>query len=288
MTQFSIKDLADFSGIKPHTIRIWEQRFNFLKPNRTETARRVYNPEELNLFLEVMLLNQNGYKISKIAGMSMEDKLRLIEKMDDSQQKLRTINELIIAMAEMDKEKFERILHISIRYWGLDSTVMEVLLPFCDKTGLLQDPENKYYVENIAVIEQPVRQKIYLGIENLNPIVQHDRTVLLLHTPGDQQHLNLLFLQYLVKGEGFKTLHISNALSFDHIKTILEIKKPDYLVVHPSDKEKKGNLSRFLQHISELLPALQFISIGNPLSVKGVDNRYKHAADIKEGKAMIK
>ena len=56
MTQFSIKDLADFSGIKPHTIRIWEQRFNFLKPNRTETARRVYNPEELNLFLEVMLL----------------------------------------------------------------------------------------------------------------------------------------------------------------------------------------------------------------------------------------
>src|SRR5688500_2615172 len=131
MTQFSIKDLADFSGIKPHTIRIWEQRFNFLKPSRTETARRVYNPEELNLFLEVMLLNQNGYKISKIAGMSMEDKLRLIEKMDESQQKLRTINELIIAMAEMDKDKFEQILHISIRFWGLDSTLMEVLLPFC-------------------------------------------------------------------------------------------------------------------------------------------------------------
>jgi MerR family transcriptional regulator, light-induced transcriptional regulator len=287
MTQFSIKDLADFSGIKPHTIRIWEQRFNFLKPNRTETARRVYNAEELNLFLEVMLLNQNGYKISKIAGMSMEDKLRLIEKMDESQQKLRTINELIIAMAEMDKDKFEQILDISIRYWGLESTIMEVLLPFCDKTGLLQDPENKYYVENIAVIEHAVRQKIYLGIEYTVAQSQRDKTVLLLHTPADQQHLNLLFLHYLMKGAGFQTLHISNTLSFDHIKTIIGIKKPDYLVIHPSQKEKRGNLSRFLQHVSELFPSLQFISIGNPVSLKGIDMRYRHAADIKEGKSMI-
>lgn len=287
MTQFSIKDLADFSGIKPHTIRIWEQRFNFLKPNRTETARRVYNPEELNLFLEVMLLNQNGYKISKIAGMSMEDKLQLIDKMDASQQKLRTINELIIAMAEMDKEKFEMILDVSIKYWGLDATILEVLLPFANKTGLLQDPDNKYYVENIAVIEQSVSQKIYLGIENIKVPGTQLKTVLLLHTPEDRQHLNLLFLQYMLKQRGFKTLLISNNLSFDHIKTIIGIKRPDYLVVHPSLKEKRGNLSRFIQRVSEQFNSVHFISIGNMLSVKGIETRYKHAAAIQEANALI-
>jgi MerR family transcriptional regulator, light-induced transcriptional regulator len=287
MTQFSIKDLADFSGIKPHTIRIWEQRFNFLKPNRTETARRVYNPEELNLFLEVMLLNQNGYKISKIAGMSMEDKLQLIDKMDASQQKLRTINELIIAMAEMDKEKFEMILDVSIKYWGLDATIQEVLLPFSNKTGLLQDPENKYYVENIAVIEQSVRQKLYLGIEHIKVPAAQGKTVLLLHTPEDRQHLNLLFLQYMLKQRGFKTLHISNHLSFDHIKTIIEFKRPDYLVVHPSLKEKRGNLTRFIQRIGDQFTTVQFISIGNTLSVKGIESRYKYAAAIQAANDLI-
>ena len=287
MTQFSIKDLADFSGIKPHTIRIWEQRFNFLKPNRTETARRVYTPEELNLFLEVMLLNQNGYKISRIAGMSMEDKLQLIDKMDPSHQKLRTINELIIAMAEMDKEKFEMILEVSIKYWGLEATIGEVLLPFSNKTGLLQDPENKYYVENIAVIQQSVAQKIYLGMELIKAPAIQSRTVLLLHTPGDQQHLNLLFLQYMLKQRGFKTLHISNNLFFDHIKTIIEFKKPDYLVIHPSLKEKRGNFTRFIQRVAEQFPAIQFISIGNTVAVKGIEARYKHAAGIAEGSAFI-
>jgi MerR family transcriptional regulator, light-induced transcriptional regulator len=287
MTQFSIKDLSDFSGIKPHTIRIWEQRFTFLRPNRTETARRIYNSRELNLFLEVMLLNQNGHKISKIAVMTIEEKLEAISKMDESRQKLRTVNELIISMAEMDKEKFEMILEVSISCWGLHQTIQQVILPFAEKIGLLQDPDNKYYIENISVIEQSVRQKIYLGIEHTEAVSREEKTVLFFHTPGDQQQMNLLFLQYLVETSGFKTLHITNNLSLDSLETIIRYKKPDYVVTHPSKKEKKGNLIKFVHQLSDELPSTQFITIGDPLTGKGNDGSYKHASNIYEGKSMI-
>ena len=126
-----------------------------------------------------------------------------------------------------------------------------------------------------------------MGIENIKVPATQVKTVLLLHTPEDQQHLNLLFLQYMLKQRGFRTLYIGNNLSFDHVKTIIEFKRPDYLVVHPSLKEKRGNLTRFIQRIFDQFATIQFISIGNVLSVKGIEFRYKHAAALQEGNALI-
>jgi hypothetical protein len=219
--------------------------------------------------------------------MTIEEKLSAISQMDESRQKLRTINELIIAMAQMDKEKFEMILEVSINCWGLHPTIQQVVIPFAEKTGLLQDPDNKYYIENISVIEQSVRQKIYIGMERTERVIQKAKTVLLFHTPGDQQQMNLLFLQYLVEYAGFTTLHITGNLSLDNLETIIRYKKPDYIVTHPSKKEKKGNLVKFVHQLKEFLPASQFITIGDSLSIKGNDSNYKHAADIYEGNAMI-
>lgn len=112
MGNFTIKDLAEFSGVKQHTIRIWEHRYSFLQPQRSPSLHRTYTSEELGMLLDVALLNKSGYRISSINKMSVEEKLQLAAKLSDQQK--RVINELIVCMARMDVLHFEKAVNNSI------------------------------------------------------------------------------------------------------------------------------------------------------------------------------
>ena len=134
VTQFSIKDLEKISGIKAHTLRIWEQRYGILKPTRTDTNIRCYCNEELKNILNVSLLNNNGYKISKIATLSkaqIADEVNKIVNSDtpDSEQ----IEGLIISMVDMDELRFEKIISNNILRTGFSHTIEAVIYPFLHK-----------------------------------------------------------------------------------------------------------------------------------------------------------
>ncbi len=165
MSTYSIKDLEQLSGIKAHTLRIWEQRYNLLNPKRTDTNIRFYDDNDLKLILNVALLNDNGYKISKIASMNQEEMRAEVMKLTD-----RTlthddqIHALTICMIEMDEERFDKVLSTNILKLGFEQTMMNIVYPFMSKIGVLWqtgaiNPAHEHFISNL------VRQKLIVAID---------------------------------------------------------------------------------------------------------------------------
>src|SRR5690242_657337 len=164
---FTIKELESLSGIKAHTIRIWEQRYGFLKPLRTPTNIRTYNNEELKTLLTVALLNKYGYKISRIDGMDARQREQevLALHFDDARQE-HLVNELLGCMVDMNVHGFESILNRQIAAEGIEATILKVVFAFLEKTGILWqtgriNPAHEHVVSNL------VRQKVIAAIEEL-------------------------------------------------------------------------------------------------------------------------
>ena len=138
MSNYSIKDLEKYTGVKAHTIRIWEQRYNLLEPHRTETNIRYYDDNDLKTLLNIALLNKNGYKISKIAKMSVDEIVHKVADISEVNFENATqLDALTISMIEMDEYKFDRIISTNIEQIGFERTMLEIINPFLEKLSLL-------------------------------------------------------------------------------------------------------------------------------------------------------
>ena len=138
MNSFTIKDLENLSGIKAHTIRIWEQRYSFIKPERTDTNIRYYSNDELKKILNVALLNKYGYKISHIDKMNdgeIKEKILALNQMEALQERI--VNELIQSMVDIDMERLEMILDKYIAVRGIEKTITQIIFPFLEKINIL-------------------------------------------------------------------------------------------------------------------------------------------------------
>jgi len=274
MTSFSIKDLAELSGVKQHTIRIWEQRYSFLHPKRTSASHRTYTVEELNVLLNVALLNQNGYKISHIDKMTLEDKVQVVATIVQQQQKI--VHELIIQMAKMNAKEFDKVLNHGIHAWGIHEAIQHILLPFCEKVGLLFKGYNKNYLENIIVIKQIIKQKLLLGIENAVALNTRDKKALFFLPAGEQQELPLLYLQYLLKMQGFETLYLGQHVSIESLEMIIRHTKQDYIITMLVKRISRPLLVSFVEKLPKLFGRSSFISIENHLPLEK-QKHYKYA-----------
>jgi MerR family transcriptional regulator, light-induced transcriptional regulator len=196
---YSIKDLEMISGIKAHTLRIWEQRYHIIHPKRTPTNIRFYEDDDLKHLLNISLLNKNGLKISKIASMSEEEIAEAVSDLskgsfEDSVQ----IDALTISMMELDEIKFETIIAANLQNLGFERTMMEVIYPFLDKLSLLWitgsiHPVQENFISNL------VRQKLIAAIDALSANKSCHAGFTLYLPEGESQELSLLFLQYLIK-----------------------------------------------------------------------------------------
>ena len=179
MNAFTIKDLENLSGIRAHTIRIWEQRYNFLKPKRTETNIRFYNNEELRILLNVALLNKYGFKISHIDKMDDEELQNRVLSLSQSQaQQERIVNGLIQDMVELEIDRFEEEVDAYISLKGIERTISHIIFPFLEKIGILWttshiNPAQEHLVSNV------IRQKLVVGIETTTSSITVDKSFLL-------------------------------------------------------------------------------------------------------------
>jgi MerR family transcriptional regulator, light-induced transcriptional regulator len=275
MVNFSIKDLEDFSGVRKHTIRIWEKRYRLLQPKRTETMQRSYTAVELNILLETALLNQSGYRISRIARMSENEKCKIVSTY--AQKQLRAVHNLIICMAEMDIAQFEMLLDGCIQNWGIHETITGVIVPFLERIGLWQKVESKSYVENILLITPLMEQKLHVGIEQAVSSKPGNKTVLLFLPPGERQQLPLLYLKYQLKLRGYKTLYLSTHIRCEALKAISLYKNPDYIIATLLERGNHSTLVPFVEDMSISLPATKMFTIGNSLSLReGNQLHYTH------------
>ena len=229
---FTIKELETLSGIKAHTIRIWEQRYQFLKPSRTSTNIRRYNNEELKTLLTVALLNKYGYKISRIDEMPpdkrMEAALQLQEP--DARQEY-IINELIGCMVDLKSVDFEKLLNQQIAEQGIEETVTGVIFTFLERVGILWQTNRLRPVQE-HITTSIIRQKIIHAIEGLSFAEAESPLFVLFLPEGEHHELGLLYVYYLLRKQGLAALYLGANVPLKDLEYVVEVKKPDYLYLH--------------------------------------------------------
>lgn len=262
MNAFTIKDLENLTGIKAHTIRIWEQRYQFLKPSRTDTNIRYYSNDDLKKILNIALLNRHGFKISHIDKMSeVEIQERILTLTLAQAQQERMVNDLIQYMVDLETESFEEQLSHYIAARGIERTITQIIFPFLERIGILWvtnhiNPAQEHLVSNI------IRQKLILGIEGVSTALQTNKTVLLFLPEGEYHEIGLLFMYYVLRTRGIKVLYLGANVPLKDIEFVANIKKPDFLYTHVTSNANNFNFDRFLQNAHKKLGNYKIIVSG--------------------------
>lgn len=262
MNSFTIKDLENLSGIKAHTIRIWEQRYSFIKPSRTDTNIRYYSSEELKKILNVALLNKYGFKIShidKMADGEIREKILSLNQAEAMQERI--INDLIQCMVDIDIEKLEQILDKHIATKGIERTITQIIFPFLEKIGILWltnhiNPAQEHLVSNI------IRQKLIVGIDGITTSLQVNKTVLLFLPEGEYHEMGLLFMNYLLKSRGVNTIYLGSSIPLKDVEYVVKFKKPDYLYSHLTTVGQNFNFDKFITNVTQRFSDLPLIISG--------------------------
>lgn len=268
MSTYSIKDLEQLSGIKAHTLRIWEQRYDLLSPKRTETNIRYYDDQDLKLILNVSLLNDNGFKISKIASMSLEEMreevLKLSEKSLTHDDQIHT---LTICMIELDEERFEKILTTNIIKLGFEQTMLNIIYPFMTKIGILWqtgaiNPAQEHFISNL------VRQKLIVAIDG--QIGNYSGKKFLLFLPqGELHEISILFASYLIKAKGHKVIYLGQSTPQADLESVYNIHRPEFLLTVITNSPASENVPEYINSLSAKFPESQILVSG--LQVIGQD-----------------
>ncbi len=262
MNAFTIKDLENLSGIKAHTIRIWEQRYSFLRPQRTDTNIRFYNNDELKTILNVALLNKYGFKISHIDKMNeVEIKDRILSLSQIQAQQERIINDLIQSMVDLNIEEFESTLDNYIMARGLERSITQIIFPFLEKIGILWstnhvNPAQEHLVTNI------IRQKLIVGIEGVTTHMQANKTILLFLPESEHHELGLLFISYLMRSRGVKVLYLGSNVPVSDVKFVIRIKKPDFAYTHLTSLGHNFNFEKFLNQLATKIKTTPIVVSG--------------------------
>jgi MerR family transcriptional regulator, light-induced transcriptional regulator len=262
MNKFTIKDLENLSGIKAHTIRIWEQRYSFLKPQRTATNIRYYSNQELKTLLNISLLNKYGFKVSHINKMNHEELREKTLTLSNSQaQQERMVNELIQHMIDLDMESIEQVLNNFISSRGIEKAITYIIFPFLERIGVLWltdhiNPAQEHLITNI------IRQKIIVGIENASAPYKLKTTILLFMPENEHHELGLLFLQYMLKNRGIQTIYLGANVPLNDLQFIVDLKKPDHIYTHLTTLIKEFNFEKFLNNLKNRLPNTSILMSG--------------------------
>lgn len=255
MAQYSIKDLERITGVKAHTIRIWEKRYGIVEPRRTDSNIRYYCDTDVKKLMNVSLLIRHGYKISKLAELDQTElskkilEVTMVANGHDCQ-----IDNLAVAMIEMDEAKFEKILNMSIMKEGFQNTVFKVLYPLFERVGVLWqagsiNPAHEHFITNL------VKQKVYVAIDSIEIPAGSDVKKFLLFLPEWEMHeLGLLIYDYIIKSNGYKVIYLGQNVPESDVYAVTDFIQPDYLLTGFSNAIEKEKLEAYLQRISSRYP----------------------------------
>jgi len=255
MALYSIKDLERISGVKAHTIRIWEKRYGIVSPQRTDSNIRFYCDTEVKKLMNISILLNHGYKISKLAGFDSEELSRkvlevsMISNGHDTQ-----IENLVMAMIEMDEAKFEKLLNQSIIKEGFENTVFKLLYPFFERIGVLWqagsiNPAHEHFITNL------VKQKIYVAIDSIPVPAGHEVKKFLLFLPEwDLHELGLLVYNYIIKSRGYKIIYLGANVPEEDVYAVGEFLKPEFLLTSFANAIEKEKVELYINRIAARFP----------------------------------
>jgi MerR family transcriptional regulator, light-induced transcriptional regulator len=286
MGKYSIKDLEKLSGIKAHTIRIWEKRHHLIAPGRTGTNIRFYSDDDLKKIINVSLLNANGIRISRIAGMSDDEiKQRIIALSETHNEATVHIHQLVTSMVELDEEKFEKTLSGLILRFGFERTVTEIIYPFLEKIGVLWQthhitPAQEHFISNL------IRQKMIVAIDAL-PIAPRTSKRALLFLPEHELHeISLLFSHYCIRKAGWRTFYLGQAVPYDDLKSVYEVHHPDMLITAITSALPKTTVGDYISRLAADFSAGTILLTG--YQVQNHTPGYSHVHILKDIAALYR
>lgn len=255
MGQYSIKELEKLSGIKAHTIRIWEKRHHLVAPQRTQTNIRYYSDEDLKKIINVSVLNNNGVKISKIVGLTLDEINEQVAQFSDSKNSIEIyIDQLVLAMIDMEEEQFEKILASLILKFGFEKTILEIVYPFMEKIGILWltnniTPAQEHFITHL------IRQKMIVAIDGL-PLPPKSSKKAILYLPENEVHeLGLLFYHYIAKKVGYRTYYLGQMVPFKDLKYVVDHHQAELIITSltsgPTPHAMQAYLARLSQEFSQ-------------------------------------
>ncbi|GAB3941911.1 MerR family transcriptional regulator [Spirosoma harenae] len=270
MSTYSIRDLEQLSGIKAHTLRIWEQRYAILAPDRTDTNIRTYSDQDLKLVLNIALLKDNGYKISEISKLSPEALNQEVVKISNRQLSYPDhVQALTFAMIDLNEDQFEQIIQTTISRYGFENMMIHIVYPFLSRIGMLWvtgsiSPVQEHFITNL------IRQKIIVAIDGQeNKLGPTGKTYLLFLPEGEFHELNLLFANYLIRSRANKVIYLGQNLGFSELTFAYERYKPDYLFTVLTSSLANHQVQPFVNRLSSTFSGSQIILTG--IQVVGQD-----------------
>ena len=271
MAIYSIKDMEKLSGIKAHTLRIWEQRYDLLQPKRTPTNIRYYEDADLKFLLNVALLNKNGYRVSKISKMSADEITEKVAELSEVNQKHHTqLDALTLSMLELDEFKFDRIINANAEQIGFERTMLEVIHPFLENLGPLWltgsvHPIHENFIGNL------IQRKVVAATDKLPLRRQFSASKFFLYLPeGERQELSLLFLAYLLRVRGFQVVYGGPEVSILDIKDVYRINKPDFIFTMITETFIQEPVSSYLEQLRIEFPDVQILLSGYQVVAQNV------------------
>lgn len=272
MSNYSIKDLEQLSGIKAHTLRIWEQRYNIIAPKRTDTNIRTYDDQDLKLVLNIALLKDHGYKISEISRLSVEEMHQEVIKI--SEQKLSypdQIHALTIAMLDLDEERFEKIINTNILKFGLENMMIHIIFPFMNRIGTLWitgsiGPAQEHFMTNL------IRQKIIVAIDGqLNKLRPGGKKYLLYLPEGELHEMGLLFANYIFRSRGNKVIYLGQSLPFNELDFAYGVHTPDYIFSAITSVPGQDEIQHYVYRLSKQFPNARIYLTGYQVVGQDID-----------------
>lgn len=256
MNKFSIKDIETITGIKSHTIRIWEQRYNLLPTKRTETNIRYYDDDDLRFLLNISILNDHGIKISEIAKMDAIEIAKKVEEIAHVENNYSAhIQALTKHSLDLNEIEFKKALNACVKKIGFEQTILQVIYPFLHKVGILWqtgmiNPAQEHFASNL------IKQRLILAIDSLKYTENPNCKRFLLFLPENEHHeIALLFAYYIIKQHGHHVLYLGQNLAVTYVKEVIEAYKPDYifsvLTNSMTSEDIQKSLQLFIQHFSK-------------------------------------
>ena len=271
MSIYSIKDVEHLSGIKAHTLRIWEQRYDLLATKRTDTNIRYYDQNDLKLILNVSLLNKHGYKISKISKMSeAELRAEVVALAERATQYDDQLQALTLCMLDLDEEKFEEVIDNCITKNGFENAMIQLIYPFLTRIGVLWhagavSPSQEHFITYL------IRQKVIVAI-NSYKYKKTGKKYLLFLPEGENHELTLLFSNYLLRTRGQRVIYLGQSLPINDVKEAYTIHKPENIFCIITSTPNFEYVQSYINQLSSLFPEANVLLTGAQVIGQGLES----------------
>jgi DNA-binding transcriptional MerR regulator len=266
MTHYSIKDLEHLSGIKAHTIRIWEKRYQLLDPDRSDTNLRYYSDEDVRRILNVAMLVKNGYKISNVA--SFDNAKLQVEVLRQNKNLLdpdKNIDQLLLNTVNLDTFGFEQLLNKIIQENGFTKTIQSVIFPFFERIGLLWQA-GSIFVAHEHFISNLIRNRLIIEAAKFDNHLS-EKTILFFLREDELHELGLLYFNFLAAENGFKCVYLGQSLPFSDLISLLRSTEFNFVCTSFIHAIEKPELEQYLANLSMVFNKNRILIAGRQIAI---------------------